>query len=177
MNNCPLKVRMFLWLVAKDAILTQSNLQKRDWQGPSFCVLWKGHGEDTSYLYLTCPFSSHVWSKCATKIGIRIDNKEAVDIWHRIQNYNHNHSLANLCRSRGWNIWQKRNNRIFNHSSLSIDGCVCRDHSDLSFWTGQLSDSQRLSITNDKDNYLQDTSSGPNNGPLDRKAIQHKETV
>lgn len=33
-----MKIKIFLWLLANDAILTKENLRKRNWQGDPRCV-------------------------------------------------------------------------------------------------------------------------------------------
>lgn len=42
---CPLKIRVFLWLLVKEAILIWDNLQKRGWIDLKVCVLC-GHEDD-----------------------------------------------------------------------------------------------------------------------------------
>lgn len=41
----PSKLRIFLWQLAKNAILTWDNLQKSGWIGPSICALFR-HEEE-----------------------------------------------------------------------------------------------------------------------------------
>lgn len=55
-TKCPLKVHIFMWLVANDTILTWNNLQRRGWEGPSPALCYLAP-EDGNHLLLTCPYS------------------------------------------------------------------------------------------------------------------------
>lgn len=71
--KCPLKVWVFLWLVAKATILTWNNLQKRGWEGPNCCALCKCVEEDEYHLVLACPYSTSVWRKCVALFNVQFD--------------------------------------------------------------------------------------------------------
>lgn len=73
MKKCLLKMRIFMWLVVKNAILTWNNLQKRGWKGPNRCALCKSTYEDGNHLLLTCPCSIIFLGKSAALSKIRID--------------------------------------------------------------------------------------------------------
>lgn len=72
-SKSPLKVRVFVWLVVKDAILIWKNLQKREWQDPSYRVPWGSQGEGIHHLFLECIYSVRVWTKCASLFRLRLD--------------------------------------------------------------------------------------------------------
>ena len=55
----PLKIKVFLWLVIKCAILTWDNLIKKDWQGPG-CAPYVSNEKSID---LRCHFSIYVWSE------------------------------------------------------------------------------------------------------------------
>jgi hypothetical protein len=38
-TKLPSKIKVFLWLVPRNKILTKANLRKRNWHGPAVCVL------------------------------------------------------------------------------------------------------------------------------------------
>jgi hypothetical protein len=73
--ECPLKIKLFTWLLAADKVLSWKNLQKRGWQGPGICVLCKNHGESTKHIFLTCLFSRSVWVdlKKALALELRLE--------------------------------------------------------------------------------------------------------
>ena len=58
--HIPLKVRIFLWLVKQNKVLTRVNLSKRGWNGDKSC-LFCGLPETTNHLFVTCHFASVIW--------------------------------------------------------------------------------------------------------------------
>lgn len=65
---CPLKIRVFLWLLAKEALLTLENLQKREWIGPNICVLCGHEEESTQHITLSCEYARVIWSVCINTV-------------------------------------------------------------------------------------------------------------
>jgi hypothetical protein len=62
------KIKIFLWLVANNAILTKDNMIKRQWKrDPTcyFCHLPKS----ATHLLFTCSVAKSVWATIATCIG------------------------------------------------------------------------------------------------------------
>lgn len=57
----PTKVQTFLWLVARDAILTWDNRQRSGWQGPNFCYLCQKARETIQHIFLDCGFIQEIW--------------------------------------------------------------------------------------------------------------------
>jgi len=51
-SKAPLKVSCFTWIVAREACLTNSNLQKREFQHCSRCPQCEEHSEDVGHLFL-----------------------------------------------------------------------------------------------------------------------------
>ena len=54
--NIPLKIKIFLWLLKQDKILTKSNLMKKGWNSDTtyhFC----GDFETTNHLFVTCSYT------------------------------------------------------------------------------------------------------------------------
>lgn len=47
--------------------------------------------------------------------------------------------IAAIC----WNVWKERNNRIFSSTAHSIETYMVIIHSDISAWTGILSEKER----------------------------------
>lgn len=57
----PLKIKVFMWLISKNSILTRDNLLHRGWKGPKECVFC-GSDESIDHFFLTCPVAKFVWS-------------------------------------------------------------------------------------------------------------------
>lgn len=56
----PHKIRVFLWLVCKETLLTWQNLQKRGCSGPNICVLCRKAEESAEHIMLSCCYSRSV---------------------------------------------------------------------------------------------------------------------
>jgi hypothetical protein len=56
----PHKIKVFLWLVLKNKILTKDNLRKRNWQDSLDCVFC-GLPESINHLFFQCSVSRFVW--------------------------------------------------------------------------------------------------------------------
>jgi zinc-binding in reverse transcriptase len=59
----PAKVKMFLWILLKDKLLPNENLQKRNWPCGSTCVLCNMTIlETTGHLFLSCNYTRRIWA-------------------------------------------------------------------------------------------------------------------
>ena len=52
----PLRIKIFMWFVHKEVILTKDNLVKRRWVGSSRCCFCD-HDETIRHLFLDCPLT------------------------------------------------------------------------------------------------------------------------
>jgi hypothetical protein len=57
----PLKVKLFIWLMLEQKILTWENLVKRGIVGPSRCVLCGNNEENVRHLFVDCSFTKDIW--------------------------------------------------------------------------------------------------------------------
>lgn len=48
--KAPLRIKIFIWLAARNRILTAEILARRGWQGPSICVLYHNNEENLEHL-------------------------------------------------------------------------------------------------------------------------------
>uniref|UniRef100_A0A453K060 Reverse transcriptase zinc-binding domain-containing protein n=1 Tax=Aegilops tauschii subsp. strangulata TaxID=200361 RepID=A0A453K060_AEGTS len=56
----PLRIKIFMWFVHKQVILTKDNLIKRRWVGSSRCCFCD-HDETIQHLFLECPLAKLLW--------------------------------------------------------------------------------------------------------------------
>uniref|UniRef100_A0A453IUH4 Reverse transcriptase zinc-binding domain-containing protein n=1 Tax=Aegilops tauschii subsp. strangulata TaxID=200361 RepID=A0A453IUH4_AEGTS len=56
----PLKIKVFMWFVHKQVILTKENLTKRNWTGPTRCSFCD-RDETIKHLFLDCPLAKILW--------------------------------------------------------------------------------------------------------------------
>ncbi|CAN6179680.1 unnamed protein product [Urochloa humidicola] len=134
----PLKIKIFMWLLQSNAILTRDNLIKRNWMGDkrcNFCVA----DESVQHLFFDCSLARYVWSLVAMTVGAdcRPNSIDQFWIWaHRyLPAYKNIHmtSLSAFC----WAIWNYRNRIYFEkkrvHSPTEV---ICSASSFLSYWAG-----------------------------------------
>lgn len=58
--QAPLKVKIFLWLVLKNKVLTVDNLKKRRWSGDDKCVFCLEEAEIVDHLFVGCVNTSTI---------------------------------------------------------------------------------------------------------------------
>lgn len=103
-SRCPLNVRIFLWVVVKDVILTWNNLQKRRLSSPSVCILG-GISEIVSHIMTQCSCSNLHWTRCAQQAGLTARLPPVHSVYDRIisiRKWRKKHAIvvAAMC----WNI-------------------------------------------------------------------------
>lgn len=80
----PLLIRIFMWLMAKDAtLMIWSKLQHRGWQPPNVCGVCRKTGEGTTYLILTCEFSRAIWTERTVRFGLSFDLENDTNVRQR----------------------------------------------------------------------------------------------
>jgi hypothetical protein len=65
----PLKIKLFIWLLAEEKILLWGNLQRRGHSGPGICHLCKNNEETTQHLFMDCAFTVDVWLKLKSALN------------------------------------------------------------------------------------------------------------
>jgi hypothetical protein len=69
-GDCPIKLKLFVWLLIKNKLLVWSNLQACGWEGPSRCILCKLHSETISHVFNECSFFRSVWQLIAPALRL-----------------------------------------------------------------------------------------------------------
>jgi len=122
--DCPIKIRLFIWLLSANKILVWENLQARGWAGPSRCALCKSDCESVHHLFVKCPFTCAVWKQVllSLKISPRWTGASVSSCFNNWQTSPNSYpSLpAILC----WNIWTDRNEAIFDEGCPSTHRVV-----------------------------------------------------
>jgi hypothetical protein len=65
----PLKIKIFLWYLKKEVVLTNDNLIKQNWKGNKKCVFCSKN-ETIHHLFLECHFASFIWTTVQFTFGI-----------------------------------------------------------------------------------------------------------
>jgi len=69
-GKIPAKIKIFLWLVAINAILTRDNMIRRKWTGDPSC-LFCDQNESISDLLFQCSMAKVVWGIVAFSLGAK----------------------------------------------------------------------------------------------------------
>jgi hypothetical protein len=59
-SKLPQKIKIFIWLVVRNKILTKDNLKKRNWKGSQECCFCGGD-ESIDHLFFHYPIARYVW--------------------------------------------------------------------------------------------------------------------
>lgn len=134
----PLKIKIFIWLIQQNAILTKDNLIRRNWKGNKFCAFCNEE-ETISHLFFECVVVKYVWSIIALTIGAncRPELAEQYMVW--IQKFLpsgkkfHIVGLAAVI----WATWKIRNRACFEKKLIkSPTEIVCYASVFLNYWAG-----------------------------------------
>lgn len=117
----PYKVEVFIWLALHDKINTKKRLARlkilsMDEINCSFCNSWP---EDTSHLFLQCPYSLEIWGWWWEIWGVRwvwpSSLERAYEQWSCSSSSKFFGKVWNaIFLVIVWSLWKERNNRIFN---------------------------------------------------------------
>jgi hypothetical protein len=66
----PLKIKLFMWLLLEQKILTWESLYKRGFLGPSRCVLCGLQEEKLKHLFVDCIFTKNIWATLLLELKI-----------------------------------------------------------------------------------------------------------
>jgi hypothetical protein len=99
-SKLPQKIKVFIWLVVRNKILTKDNLKKRNWKGSQDCCFCGGD-ESINHLFFHCPIAKYVWRVIQVALNLGEIPR----------------SISNLCD--GW--LSKPKDKI---SNLILFGCV-----------------------------------------------------
>lgn len=80
-SKIPLKIKIFVWLLRQDKILTKCSFQSRGWQGNIDCVFC-GSSETVDHLFVTCSFISSLWSWIGNHNKFVFNSSQVLDLWH-----------------------------------------------------------------------------------------------
>ena len=121
----------FIWLLARDRILTWDHLQHKGFQGPGRCSLCKMSIEDIPHLFLTCPFSVAVFAHYAAKFRFTWPKNSTVSslVIHWYNSPLRSASFRFLPLFIFWGIWLLRNQCLFEDKIPVFHALISRiDH-------------------------------------------------
>uniref|UniRef100_A0A452XBF4 Reverse transcriptase zinc-binding domain-containing protein n=1 Tax=Aegilops tauschii subsp. strangulata TaxID=200361 RepID=A0A452XBF4_AEGTS len=74
----PLRIKVLMWFVHKQVILTKDNLVKRNWAGSRRCS-YCDHDESIKHLFLDCPMAKVLWR--SIHIAFNIAPPTSINTW------------------------------------------------------------------------------------------------
>jgi hypothetical protein len=132
----PLKIKIFMWLIHQNAILTKENLLKRKWQGDPKCRFCSDP-ESINHLFFECPMAKFSWSLIAMVVGADCRPTSFAQFWLWAQKYMANGSIFHMVGLAAvvWAIWRARNNICFEKKFIrSPTEIICSALSFILFW-------------------------------------------
>jgi zinc-binding in reverse transcriptase len=76
----PLKIKIFLWLVKQNRILTKDNLSRKCWQGDYNCIFCSDF-EIINYLFIHCSLANCLWTWIARYNNFTFTCVSVQDLW------------------------------------------------------------------------------------------------
>ncbi|CAN4125840.1 unnamed protein product [Withania somnifera] len=112
-----IRVSCFSWIVAKEACLTLSNLQKRKIQLCSRLPMCKEHFVDVGHLFLHCKVTTQLLSMFSSILclsrSMPKSTRELLQYWNKEGMCKKSQKTWNtIPQAIWWTIWPERNNRI-----------------------------------------------------------------
>jgi len=115
----PHRIKLFLWLLENQVVLTKDNLLKRNWQGDPSCYFCTSN-ENIDHLFFLCPVAKVIWGTVALCLGANnipeniFQYKIWITHWLPLGHPVYTFCLGAVC----WAIWKKRNEVCFENKSL-----------------------------------------------------------
>jgi hypothetical protein len=75
-GKIPAKIKIFMWLMTNEAILTKDNLIKRKWKGDPDCYFCS-HPETISHPFFQCPVAKTIWAVVAKVFWCRYSSEKS----------------------------------------------------------------------------------------------------
>lgn len=85
-SKIPLKIKIFLWLIRQNAILTKDNPIKRNWVGDKRCYFCN-EDENIEHLFFRCLVSKYIWSLISFTIKTPCWSSSFSQFWEWVAKY------------------------------------------------------------------------------------------
>ncbi|KAJ4816106.1 RNA-directed DNA polymerase (reverse transcriptase)-related family protein [Rhynchospora pubera] len=110
------RVKIFLWLLLQDRLLTQQNLLRRNWPANDGCCCCLARPLETAdHLFLHCPLASSIWNRVQQHFNLpALSFTEELPAFWLTNRLTTGAAWDTIWAATNWSIWKERNNRIFN---------------------------------------------------------------
>lgn len=144
-SKIPLKIKIFMWQLFQDAVLTRDNMKKRNWGGSPLCSFC-ANDETAKHLFFECSCARYVWGVVGRALGAGNIPNSLWQAWAWFHTYWPNRErffmvcMAAVC----WAIWKTRNRVTFDaHVMRSPNEIVFLAGSFLNYWAGLQKDGDK----------------------------------
>ena len=134
----PHRIKVFMWLLENNAVLTKDNLLKKNWLGSPTCYFCSSH-ESIDHLFFLCPIAKVLWGLIGLCIGASnipgdlTQYKQWISHWLPGGQQGYTFCVAAIC----WAIWKKRNSACFENKRLKNPAEILSYACALmSYWAG-----------------------------------------
>jgi hypothetical protein len=134
----PLKIKIFMWQLFQNAIVTRDNMKKRKWPGSPVCSFCRDH-ESALHLMFQCPSARCVWGAVGSVLGT---NTCPNNLWQALTWFyafvpggseDFMVGISAIC----WAIWKTRNKVTFeNHKMRTPCEIMFFASALLMYWAG-----------------------------------------
>ena len=124
-SKAPPKACFFAWAAALDKVPTKDFLKRRNFHGPSRCVLCREEEETIHHLLVHCQWASLLWQLGLSMMGVCWVQpwkvKDVLVAWRRRKHKCLALGVWNLIPlAIWWSVWKERNRWIFKGKDLSL---------------------------------------------------------
>jgi hypothetical protein len=142
----PLEIKIFMWFLHRNVILTKDNLAKQNWNGWKKCAFCDSD-ESINHLFFYCPFAHLVWRVIQYTFNI----PPPTNVTNMFGNWLNGVEKKDKARIRigicalTWAIWNCRNDVIFNKcSNVNFLQVIRMVTHWIQEWSYLLSEAQRV---------------------------------
>ncbi|CAI0385208.1 unnamed protein product [Linum tenue] len=121
--NGPNRVKLFLWLVTHDRLLTNAERKKRQLTSNDECNFCKDEVETTEHIIRRCKKAGGIWNHFSSKVTEKNTNID-FQTW-----LNRNLKADEVGVDFGivcWLLWKQRNDEVMEGKKFSEEGMICR---------------------------------------------------
>lgn len=136
-NYAPNKCRIFLWLANKDRLFTNARRFRRGITDSAACPFCT-HCETIDHLLFGCRQLAPLWGELDS-----LCHNTPVGIAHAWDGDYNNKTRSTVLLAVLWNIWKRRNAKVFQNLHLQIDTVASSAADDLRLWSHRCKNAQR----------------------------------
>ena len=130
------RTRLLMWNILADKIPSGSNLRKRAFAGPSWCVLCRQEEETTPHLFLNCMITRALWTQTTQALNINAawQGEDIPAAWEQWWTTVASQKPRNLPLLMAWYIWNRRNAIIFENCLVNwnlLPSLICAAYFEL----------------------------------------------